>query len=185
MVSTALSVLWWCAVAILALILVNVLSAKASGRVPAVFGYSVLNIVSGSMEDEIPEGSYVLVKRVEPEDIKEGDIISFYSTDPNIYGMPNTHRVVEVRGDGSELEFVTKGDANPQEDAVRARADRVIGVYVITLRGLTAFSDTLRGGGMLFMLIGLEVGIGALVLYGIIRKNKAGDKKPKDDQNNG
>ena len=180
-----LSVLWWCAVAILALILVNVLGAKASGRVPAVFGYSVLNIVSGSMEDEIPKGSYILVKSVDPKSVEVGDVISFYSTDPKIYGMPNTHRVTEIVGEGAELEFVTKGDANPTEDRVRVSADRLIGVQVGTLVGLAAFSNMLGSGGMLFVLVCLFLGIGALVLFSIIiGKNKSGDGGLADDEKN-
>ena len=48
--------LWWISVALLAMLLVNIFSAKIRGEVPTVFGYSVMNIVSGSMENkEDPE----------------------------------------------------------------------------------------------------------------------------------
>ncbi len=152
--------LWWIALALLAILLVNIFSAKISGEVPSVFGYSVLNIISGSMENEedpdsgIPVGSYVLIKRTDPEEIRRGDIISFYSTDPSIFGFPNTHRVVEepIVTDGG-YEFVTKGDANFAVDKYNADGDRLIGRFVCRLDGVTAFVRTLKRNGMLIMFV--------------------------------
>ena len=66
---------WWCVVVALAILLVNIFGAKIKGRVPSVFGYSVMNIISSSMEDEIPKDSYILIKKVAPEEVKIDDII--------------------------------------------------------------------------------------------------------------
>ena len=68
-----LSALWWIILLLLAFVLVNILGAKLSGRVPSIFGYSVINIVSGSMEDEIPKGSYILIKRISPEEVEKAE----------------------------------------------------------------------------------------------------------------
>ena len=143
-VKNAAAALWWVAIILLALILFNVVGAKMRGEVPSVFGYSVVNIISGSMEDEIPKDSYILIKKVDASQIKKDDIICFYSTDPAIYGMPNTHRVVEdpIISD-TGIEFVTKGDANPVKDKVNAQGDRLVGIYVKTLDWLTSFSASL------------------------------------------
>ena len=88
-------VLWWIALALLAVMMFSIIGAKMQGKVPHIFGYSVVNIVSGSMGETIPQGSYILVEKVDPEEIKKEDIICFYSTDPSISGLPNTHRVIE------------------------------------------------------------------------------------------
>ena len=110
-------VLWWIATALIFLSIVRILSAKAKGEVPYFFGYAVMNIVSGSMGDTIPEGSYILIEKTDPSEIRKGDIICFYSDDPAIRGYPNTHTVIEdpIQGENG-LEFVTKGDANPTKD---------------------------------------------------------------------
>ena len=81
-VKISLGVIWWLFVSLLVIILINIFSAKMSGRVPSVFGYSVMNIVSGSMEDEIPKDSYILIKRIDPAEVKKDDIICFYSIIP-------------------------------------------------------------------------------------------------------
>lgn len=153
-----LTSLWWTVLILLAVILINVFSAKLSGRVPSIFGYSVMNIVSGSMEDEIPKDSYILIKKTQPENIKKGDVICFYSTDPQIYGLPNTHRVIdEPRATENGIEFVTKGDASPISDTETARGDRLIGVYVKRLDALSNFLNALSQRTVLFVIIGVQI----------------------------
>jgi signal peptidase len=86
--------------------------------VPKVFGYSVVVITTGSMGDTFPVGTYILIKETLPEDIKENNIICFYSEDPSIYGYPNTHRVTKVIESNGKYEYITKGDANAVEDNI-------------------------------------------------------------------
>lgn len=150
--------LWWTATILIAVMIVRILAAKIKGEVPFFFGYSVMNIVSGSMEDTIPEGSYILIQKVDPADVRKGDIICFYSDDPAIRGYPNTHTVVEdpVQGENG-LEFVTKGDANPTKDSVNARAEKLIGRHVQNLDFLTNFSVMLEEKGIMIITLVLPV----------------------------
>lgn len=180
LVKRALSVFWWIVLILLFALLVNIIGAKLLGRVPSIFNYSIMNIISGSMEDEIPKDSYILIKKIDAEDVKCGDIICFYSDDPKIYGMPNTHRVVEdpiITDDG--IEFVTKGDASPIRDSVTAKGDRLIGVHVKNLDGLTAFSNLLKGNLLIIVIIGLQICIVAMVVYVAVITNKKNQKNEK------
>lgn len=72
-------------------------------------GYEVYNVVSGSMEPAIPVGSVLYVEKTEPAEVAEGDVIAFRSA-----GTVIAHRVLRNRV--VEGEFVTKGDANQEED---------------------------------------------------------------------
>ena len=160
---------WWCVLLALAVLLVSIFGAKMSGKVPSVFGYSVINIISSSMEDQIPRGSYILIKKVEPEEVNKEDIICFYSRDPLIYGIPNTHRVIEdpiITEDG--IEYVTKGDSSPDKDPVNAEGEDLIGVYIKTLDGVTAFSNSLNGNSLVIILIVLQLGIVFMFVYTIV-----------------
>lgn len=181
-VKKTLSIIWWSVIVILSLTLGKVLISKMKGEVPSLFNYSILKIVSGSMEDSIPTGSYILVKKVDPEDIKENDIISFYSQDPIIYGLPNTHRVVEVINVNGKYEFVTKGDANVAVDKVNAKEADLIGVYVKNLNLLTGFSNILQGKTMFVVLMVLQIAVCGIIVYYIIikRKEDTNDEKTKE-----
>lgn len=96
-------------------------------QVPQLFGYSTLRVVSGSMEPAYKVGSCVLVKQAEPSDLQPGDVISFYSSDPQLGGAPVTHRIAEVQQTDSGIQFVTKGDANLTPDNYPVESSQLIG----------------------------------------------------------
>ena len=88
------------------------------GKEASILGFRIYNILTGSMEPTIPTGTSVLVHKVDALTLEEGDIITFTSRDPAIYGAANTHRIVGVEKDPQDkLCFRTKGDANREEDA--------------------------------------------------------------------
>ncbi len=91
------------------LILVAVIASFLPVTAPRLLGYEIYNVVSGSMEPEIPVGSIVYVKPTEPTEIQPEDVIAFQKNGDTV-----THRV--VRNLQMEGEFVTKGDANAAED---------------------------------------------------------------------
>lgn len=95
---------------ILSIILFSVLSAKANGKTPEVFGYRLYVIESGSMDPTLRVGALILSHNPkDASDLKKDDIITFVSSD----GKTITHRIVEVvvSEDGS-ISYRTKGD-NP------------------------------------------------------------------------
>ena len=98
-------------------------------KVPAVFGLSFLQVATGSMEPTIPAGAVIVVHKTDASDVKVGDIITFYSPDPAILDMPNTHRVTAIREKNGATFFTTKGDAGVQDDPYEVRGERLIGVY--------------------------------------------------------
>lgn len=102
------------------------------GNVPAIFGYRILHVVSGSMEPMIESGSYIIIKEVSVSTLQEGDVITFVSEEPSIYGMYNTHRIYDICKDtytGDKL-FITKGDAYAEPDLYPVKAEQVVGKLV-------------------------------------------------------
>jgi signal peptidase I len=130
------------AIILLALIslTVYIMVCNARGSTAQVFGLSIMKVVSGSMEPSIHKGDYLLIKKTDTDSLKVGDIICFYSEDEEIYGMPNTHRIIAISEDG----FETKGDANSVADSTLVSPDRVIGIYsgkVRILRWINSFAS--------------------------------------------
>lgn len=89
----------------------------------ATAGYHLipLAVTSGSMEPAMPPHSLILVKKVDADDVRVGDIITF---DPPGSTGRVTHRVVARERSGSRWYFRTKGDANPAPDDWRRGLDR-------------------------------------------------------------
>lgn len=102
------------------LILLAVIALVLPLSVPKLMGYQVYNVISGSMEPAIPVGSMIFVKPVDGSEIQPDEIIAFQSGDSVV-----THRVLENHV--VEAEFITKGDANADEDLSTIPYNSLIG----------------------------------------------------------
>ena len=127
-----------CAVALIVLSLFVLLTVvmTPSGQVPQVMGFSILQVLTGSMEPVIPEGSMLLIQKTDPAALQPGDIISFFSPDPMLEGAVNTHRVVRIEKENGRIQFITKGDANVIEDAYPTDGSALVGRVVFKSYGL-------------------------------------------------
>ncbi len=69
----------------------------------------VMAVVSNSMDPTLKKGDLVVVRGVSPEDIAIGDVIVYHNP---LQGVAVVHRVIDIKRDGDELIFYTKGDNN-------------------------------------------------------------------------
>ncbi|WP_019154444.1 signal peptidase I SipW [Robertmurraya massiliosenegalensis] len=111
---------------IFVLVLFLVISSKASGGEPQIFGYQLKTVLSGSMEPGIKTGSIIAVKPGgDMTRFKEGDVITFQE-EGNIL---ITHRVTEVINNGNQVMYRTKGDNNNAEDLNPVLSNNVVAEY--------------------------------------------------------
>ncbi len=128
--------------------------------VPSVFGYSSLNIATGSMN-----GNSALVANGKPKQVGEGDLIVIKNTGDYEIGdvvtflldgdrIPTTHRIVSKTEEG----FITKGDANNSADLRPVPQDKILGEVVGHYPTLGAFSMWLKAeGGWIYIVAALAV----------------------------
>ena len=158
-------------------VLVTVLRTE-KGKVPAIFGYSFLQVATGSMEPTIPTGSIIVVKHVDAQTVQTGDVICFYSSDPAIEGVPNTHRVVDItKGDG-QIAFTTMGDAIGVKDPYPVFADQLVGVYQRSL-SIGKFVDVLHS--RYFFFFALLIPLCIVIFVELLRVKKIAEKKEESD----
>ena len=121
------------------LVLLTIIVSGLALSVPRLFGYTAYSVVSGSMAPEIPVGSLVFVRGVEPEELQPGDVIAFSDRRGVV-----VHRVVENLRD--ERSVRTKGDANNLEDIFAVPYSEVLGAEAMHVpqagRLLMLYSDT-------------------------------------------
>ncbi|MBQ3921522.1 MAG: signal peptidase I [Firmicutes bacterium] len=114
---------------VFALVILLSVVLNRSDSAPSVMGYSAFRVISGSMEPSIKINSLVIVKNCDASEVREGDVISFYSSDPALGGAINTHRVVGISNDGG-IVFTTKGDNNAIADEYPVPAAQLVGRVV-------------------------------------------------------
>lgn len=99
-------------------------------------------------------GDIVIAKNVDVTTLKEGDIITFVSEDPDSYGETITHMIRRVvRNEDGSISFVTYGTTTNTDD--RTMASVIVGKYIGRLPKLGAFFLFLKTtpGYIIFILI--------------------------------
>ena len=112
---------------VLIAVVVGVLFISGKESCPKSFaGYSAFTVLSGSMESEIPKGSLVVTKQVDPSELQIGDDITYLSNPTTTI----THRIVGITenyADTGQRAFTTQGVMNSAPDKQPVPAANVVG----------------------------------------------------------
>mgnify|MGYP004640527739 FL=1 len=138
-------------------------------EVPSFWGWKPFIVLSGSMETQISAGDIVVVKEIDTNELKKGDIIAF--KDGNIV---ITHRIDEVTEIDGKTQYITKGDNNNTQDIGYVSPEQIEGVFkfkVSRLGNLAMFIQTPLG-----MIVCLSIPIIIIILL-----QTADSKKEKEE----
>ena len=156
--------------AIVMILFVVLFSGTESGRPKTIFNYSYFTVVSPSMQDEIPQGSFILVKSIDPQKLKVGDNITYMAD----RSTSVTHKIVgiyENYDSSGALGFQTKGvnNTNPDQDIVYEAS--IVGkvVFVLPVFG-TVLSHLSENVFLVFIIFGLCVLL-SFFLRGVFTKS--------------
>ncbi len=132
-----LKIIFWIILIIIVIYSTTIIFQKIvrKDKTPDFMGYKNFIILTGSMEPTLKPGDIVFVK--ETTNINEQDIISF-----KVENAIVTHRVVEIENENGKNFYITKGDANSDNDIELISIEYVEGKY--------AFKIPLLGNIILF-----------------------------------
>lgn len=110
--------------------LVTILSLNSKeDDVPSIFGYTAFSIQSDSMEDEIMTGDFILGKKCDPKELKEEDIISFFTVNNEGQIFINTHRIIDIEETSDGRIFTTQGDNEEEPDLRKVYEGDIVSKY--------------------------------------------------------
>lgn len=142
--------------AIAAFLIFYVISGKIAqkqGKKPL---FGLYTIISPSMTGTLNVYDVAFTMRIDTDKLKEGDIITFYSTNSFFGGTPITHRIIEVVNvPNSGKMFKVKGDANPKADEEKVIPSNVVGkvMFKIPQLGRVQFFLASKGGWIIAIMI--------------------------------
>ena len=133
------------------LVVIASITAKRENGQANVFGYTANSVQTDSMKGTINEGDLIISKVVTSKnkadfDLKEGDIVSFYTEIKKGTKILITHRIYEVRQAGNTRVITTWGDnreSAPEPDDPITMSD-VESVYLFKIPLVGHFIDFLR-----------------------------------------
>lgn len=158
---------------LVAFLLFSVVQSRLSNGPPTIAGHKLYIVIGGSMSPTIDVGSLAVIKPIDDQAIKVGDIITYKGlTSESI----TTHRVSKILSIDGEPRFITRGDANDVDDPTPLEPSQIIGRVFFTIPyvgSLLSFAQSKSGLVLLVIIPGI-----ALIIYeirsvvSIIRKMK-------------
>lgn len=147
-------------------------------EVPNFGGTLPLIVLTDSMKPEINSGDLIICHTINAEDVKEGDVISYFDPDGNGTSVV-THRVVEVLIDeNGELSFKTRGDANNADDKTLVPAESLVGIYDFNIPhagNIALFMQSTTG-----FVVCVLVPVALLIGYDAMKRKKSEKNNEKD-----
>jgi len=155
--------------AIFVILLTVLMSDGYRGTPKVIMGYSYYTVLSGSMRDEIPMNSLILVKSLDPGELVVGDSITFMSE----RNKTVTHKIVEIyenyENDGGRG-FKTQGVNNLYPDDEIVHEQNVVGKVILVLPGagawLRSFVENIQ---YIYVILGLCLAF-SFFIRGVFRK---------------
>jgi signal peptidase len=118
------------------------------------FGFSIFTVLTKSMQSELPQGSLILVQRVDSTLLEIGDDITYLQPE----GPTITHRIVaiEENADGNGVRgFRTQGVSNPEPDPDLVFAPNVVGRVIFHMEKVGVVLQAIRENLVLSAVIGI------------------------------
>lgn len=170
--------------ALLAVVIITPKSENGS-KVVNIAGYSIMTVLTGSMEPDYKVGDIVIVKKTVTDELKVKDVITFYYNDPTMEGQIVTHRIIDITEENGQRLFETKGDNNQIADLEKVEEGDVIGKVQgrVPYVGKAAnFMQTNRTAFFLIVILPMLV-IMALEVKDIIVIARSGDEDESEESN--
>ena len=145
--------------------------------------FSLYTIISPSMTPNINVYDVVVdVKVDDPSDIEIGDVITFYSDEPQVNGGTITHRVISViKDEQGNYSYQTKGDKNLIEDNGVVPFNKIVGKVALKIPQLGRVQFFLASSMGWLSIIFL---IALYIIYNSLKKIYILNHPPKEKDKN-
>ncbi len=170
-------------IAIISLLAV-VLTQRLSDNKMSVAGFRIFTVVTESMVPEYQIGDAILVRSIEPEEIQEGDDVTYLGEKSDFQGKIVTHRVLSKKKlDNGMYEIVTKGIANEVEDPA-INNTQVYGKVIYKIKTISYINGIVGNlYGMYFVIV---VPMAFMMFFEYLgwRKDKDEEKEEQEKEKN-
>jgi len=134
------------------------------------FGFTGMVVLTRSMQDTLPQGSFILTRQVNPDTLRIGDDITFLRSENTVI----THRIVGIEesfANTGERAFVTQGTANIAQDQQPVTAANVVGRVIFNSLFLGHFFTFVQNN-LLLCLILLVLTHGLFFALRMVKKHR-------------
>ena len=188
-ISTVL--LWLVVIFAVAMMVFTIVSVNTFDRNDReIFGYRCYIVLSDSMKaTDFKAGDLVLVKKVDPSTLQEGDIIAYQSQNSENYGATVTHKIrAKVTDINGNPGFITYGTTTNVDDETVVTYPFILGQYKLALPNVGTFFQFLKtpGGYIVcilipFLLLIMYQGLNCVRLFKLYKKEQMAQLQAEKD----
>ena len=120
------------------------------------------------MYPAINKGDAIIIKKINEDDIKVGDVVTF-KVDEEII----THRIVGIENNGKENVYITKGDNNNVTDDFVISFEDIEGKQILKIPYLGNIVEGLKNGIIIILVV---------LIFLIIHLNRLESKEKSDER---
>ena len=125
-------------------------------------------IVSQSMVPTININDGIVVKRIDKDKYKVGDIISFSSSNINYRGLTITHRIIDKKNVSVDNSiYTTKGDNNLVADKSTVLTNQIYGKVLFVIPKIGYIQYFFKRPSNVFILF--FIGVALIIIYDILK----------------
>lgn len=135
---------------------------------PSFYIYKAYIISTESMYPAINKGDAIIIKKINEDDIKVGDVVTF-KVDEEII----THRIVGIENNGKENVYITKGDNNNVTDDFVISFEDIEGKQILKIPYLGNIVEGLKNGIIIILVV---------LIFLIIHLNRLEAKEKSDER---
>ncbi len=152
-VTVVASVILWAIILLAALFAFTTLATRDQTQVASLAGFTPMVVETDSMAPTFMAGDLIMIRKCDPADLNEGDIICFHTIIQNEYAL-NTHRINKITDMNGVRSYETKGDNNAVSDSHIISDGDIVGKYVGKVSGLGKVMDFLSSSmGFLIVIV--------------------------------
>lgn len=146
-----------CVIILILLIAVLALQRFSNNKI-AIGGYRAFNVATGSMIPTYQIGDVLIVKEVNPDELKEGDPVSYLGKSGSFAGKIVTHRIIKIEETENGKVFHTKGDNNDAEDPV-IKGDQIYGKVIYKCVILSMLTKLMNNLTAFYVIVFIPLGV--------------------------
>jgi signal peptidase len=155
-VTIVISIVLWLIILLAALYAFTTLATQDGTNVSNLAGFTPMIVETDSMAPTFNSGDLIFIRTCDPENLEEGDIITFHTIIDNEYVL-NTHRIAEIKTEEGVRSYVTKGDNNEISDTHIIADGDIVGKYLGRIPNLGKIMDVLSSSAGFLIIIVLPM----------------------------
>lgn len=158
-----------------------IIAQRVSGN-KSIFGYRIFTVATGSMIPDYDINDVLAIKKVNSNDLKIGDDITYLGKKLDVNGKIVTHRIIDIKTENGVKEFITKGVNSAAEDPA-ITDNQIYGKVLGKIPVVTTINHIIKNQYGFFFLIFLPlVTVVFLEIADTVTEIKTEKKKVEDNE---